>query len=103
MFTLFILLPSLVLAGGNSTNNGVEKSMDMSPLFFIIIALFIGINTKRFLRKLPVPYTVMLLLIGIGVGLINRLEWVHDFDLFANAIDWAGHIDSKIILGLNFQ
>ena len=98
MFTLFILFPSLLLAGGNSTNNAVEKSMDMSPLFFIIIALFIGINTKRFLRKLPVPYTVMLLLIGIGVGLINRLEWVHDFDLFANAIDWAGHIDSKIIL-----
>ena len=97
MFTLFILLPSLLLAGDNSTN-AVVKSMDMSPLFFIIIALFIGINTKRFLRKLPVPYTVMLLLIGIGVGLINRLEWVHDFDLFANAIDWAGHIDSKIIL-----
>ena len=82
MFTLFILFPSLLLAGDNSTN-AVVKSMDMSPLFFIIIALFIGINTKRFLRKLPIPYTVMLLLIGIGVGLINRLEWVHDFDLFA--------------------
>ncbi len=98
IFTLFIILPSLVLASGVSTEDITHQSMDMSPLFFIIIALFIGINTKRFLRKVPVPYTVILLLIGIVIGLVNRLDWVHDFHLVSNAIDWAGHIDSKIIL-----
>ena len=98
IFTLFTIVPTLAFAGDGLSEDITHQSMDMSPLFFIIIALFIGINTKRFLRKIPVPYTVILLLIGIGIGLINRLEWVHDFHLLSNAIDWAGHIDSKIIL-----
>lgn len=98
IFTLFTIFPIFLKAGDNLSEDITHQSMDMSPLFFIIIALFIGINTKRFLRKIPIPYTVILLLIGIGIGLVNRLEWVHDFHLLSNAIDWAGHIDSKIIL-----
>ena len=39
----------------------------MEPLLFVIIALLIGAATRHFLKKSPLPFTVMLLLIGIGL------------------------------------
>ena len=97
IFTFFTFFPFLLFASENSSDNATQ-SMDMSPLFFIIMALFIGINTKRFLRKVPIPYTVILLLIGLVIGVLNRIEWVQGFSLLTNSIDWAAHIESKIIL-----
>ena len=75
IFTLFVFIPSFFFAVDDSPEVIVHQSMDMSPLFFIIMALFIGINTKRFLRKVPIPYTVILLLIGLVIGVVNRFEW----------------------------
>ncbi len=41
-------------------------------LFFLIIALVIGAATSHFLKKVPLPFTVLLLLIGLGMGGLNR-------------------------------
>ncbi len=82
-----------MLAGGDSSSG-----IDMSPLLFIILSLFIGINTKRFLRNIPIPYTVILLIIGILLGTADRLYWFESTPIIHNAIDWAGHIHYKIIL-----
>ena len=49
-----------------------EHHGGMEPLFFIIIALVIGAATRHFFRKIPLPFTVLLLLFGIGLGLLNR-------------------------------
>lgn len=89
----------------------------MEPLFFIILALIIGAATKHFLRKSPLPYTVTLLLLGLLIGLVNRLwmdyQYVVEkelldtfwgaalyfvFDPISNSIKWAGHIDPHAIL-----
>ena len=43
-------------------------------LFFLIVALVIGAATRQFLKKvpLPLPFTVLLLIIGLVIGFLNR-------------------------------
>ena len=55
-------------------------------------------NFKQFLKKLPIPYTVLLLIIGLVLGVIDRFEWVNNLKFVTNAIFWAGHIKPEIIL-----
>ncbi len=80
---------------------------NMSPLFFLIIALIIGAGTRHFLKKSPLPYTVSLLVIGLGLGALTRLgyfgEWniiglKLDASFISDAVGWAGQIDPHLIL-----
>ncbi len=77
-----------------------SHSGGMEPLLFIIIALLIGAATRHFLRKSPIPYTVSLLLIGIALGVINRIGHLEHGVLHAigKAVEWGGHIDPHVIL-----
>lgn len=84
-----------------------EHSGDMSPLFFIIIALFIGTATHHLLQKSPLPYTVTLLIIGMIIGIIDRFGLLQmwnigsfslDVSFLSKSIEWAGNIDPHIIL-----
>lgn len=79
----------------------------MAPLLFIIIALFIGIATRHLFRKVAIPYTILLLLIGLLLGLAYRFGFFStfwnlsdesSFAIFGEAINWAGHIDPHLIL-----
>lgn len=78
-----------------------------SPIFFIILALIIGTGTRHFLRKSPLPFTVMLLLIGLGLGVLERLGYFQiwnigsfefDVSLMSESIEWAAHIDPHMLL-----
>ena len=80
---------------------------DFSPLLFIIVALIIGAATRHFLSKIGLPFTVVLLLIGLGIGLLGRNEFFGEFDIFGYIIDasvvdrsieWAAHIDAHMLL-----
>ncbi|MBN4051368.1 cation:proton antiporter [bacterium AH-315-M05] len=76
-----------------------EHEGGMEPLLFIIIALIIGAATRHFLRKSPLPYTVMLLLTGIGMGVAVRLGYFEGgLESISRAIEWAGNIDPHVIL-----
>ncbi len=90
-------------------DHGEDEShkSDMSPLFFICIALFIGTATRHNLRKVPIPFTVLLLLIGIGLGASVRFGFFHTLNegffrdtlsLLSHSIEWAGSIDPHLIL-----
>jgi NhaP-type Na+/H+ or K+/H+ antiporter len=88
-------------------HGGEHEGSNMYPLLFIIIALLIGAATRHLLRKAPLPYTVSLLLIGLGLGAANRLGWFEswDFGIFSlnisflnQSINWAGNIDPHLIL-----
>ncbi len=79
----------------------------MFPLLFIIIALIIGAGTRHWLRKSPLPFTVSLLIIGLGLGIANRLGWFEIWHIGAfnlnmgflgQSLDWAGKIDPHLIL-----
>ena len=93
--------------GDSNDSDGEAHSTDMSPLFFVIIALFIGAATQQFLRKSPLPFTVSLLIIGLVMGAAVRLGWLGqisvgslhlDLRFFESAVHWAGHIDPHLIL-----
>jgi len=80
---------------------------DMSPLFFLILALIIGAGTRHFLKKSPLPYTVTLLLIGLILGALSRLGYFGEWHLggvklnatfISDAVNWAGKIDPHLIL-----
>jgi len=91
---------------GNSHAEGEHQS-NMYPLLFIIIALIIGAGTRHWLRKSPLPFTVSLLIIGLGLGAANRLGWFEiwhlgslalNVDWLGQSLNWAGRIDPHLIL-----
>ena len=84
-----------------------EHHSNMYPLLFIIIALIIGAGTRHWLRKSPLPFTVSLLIIGLGLGAANRLGWFEvwhfgslavNVDWLHQSLNWAGKIDPHLIL-----
>ncbi|MCB0401724.1 MAG: cation:proton antiporter [Flavobacteriales bacterium] len=84
-----------------------EHHTDTSPLFFIVIAVILGAATRFLFQKSIIPFTVILLLLGIGLGVIGRLDYFHvfeigsssfDFRFLDQSIDWAAHIDPHLLL-----
>ena len=84
-----------------------EGAENMSPLFFLIIALIIGAGTRHFLKKSPLPYTVSLLVIGLGLGALSRIGIFGEWNIIglklnavfiSDAISWAGQINPHLIL-----
>ena len=100
---LLFLSPFLIFAGNWDGAEEVKKEVwKMSALFFIIASLFIGIICKHFLKKVPIPFTVILLIIGLILGLIHRFEWLENISLLDESIFWAGHINQKLFFMFSF-
>ena len=91
-------------------------------IFFLIVALFIGAGTRHFLRSIPLPFTVLLLLIGLAMGGLNRAYgphggnsehsenmthseslWYKFVDTLSGAITWGGNLDGHLILSVFFD
>ena len=104
-----ILFPVLASSGDSGYLYG---------LFFLIVALIIGAATRHFLQRIPLPFTVLLLLIGLGMGALNRAYGPHGghshgvehatehtpglwdklVDTLSGAISWGGNLDGHLIL-----
>jgi len=86
-------------------------------IFFLIVSLVIGAATRHFLQRVPLPFTVLLLLIGLGMGALNRAYgphgghghgvehaeqavglWAKFVDTLSGAISWGGNLDGHLIL-----
>lgn len=92
---------------GEEAHDSGSHGADMSPLFFIIIALLLGAAVRHLLRKSVIPFTVWLLIIGLALGAMLRLGWFSishigslsiDLGLLERAFSWAGNIDPHIIM-----
>jgi NhaP-type Na+/H+ or K+/H+ antiporter len=95
------------LEAAHEADHSGGHGADMSPLFFIIVALLLGAAIRHLLRKSPIPFTVWLLLIGLALGAMLRVGWFSisyignmavDFGIFERAFSWAGNIDPHIIM-----
>lgn len=92
----------------NHTAEQVENDHhgpDTSMLFFIILAVFIGVSTRHLLKKLPVPFTALLLIIGIILGSFSRLGYFEnwaglDVSFIKASLYSAAHIDPHLLLYL---
>ncbi len=80
-------------------------------LFFLILALIIGAAARHFLHKVPLPFTVVLMLIGLGLGFAFRGGHEgaahaagHDgllaklMDALRGSIEWGANLDPHLIL-----
>lgn len=79
----------------------------MEPLFFLILSLFAGAAIRFFLRKVPLPYTVILLLLGVLLGTGVRTDFFEKLESFLGkpivdfsieALRWAGEINPHLLL-----
>jgi NhaP-type Na+/H+ or K+/H+ antiporter len=116
LLTLVISLHSPLLA--NPDNHGentpdlasavehvehAHHGPDTSMLFFIIVAVFIGVSTRHLLKKLPIPFTALLLIIGIVLGSFSRLGYFEtwgswDVSFIKDSLYNAAHIDPHLLL-----
>lgn len=83
-------------------DEGGHHGPDTAPLFFIILAVFIGAATRHFLKAIPVPFTALLLIIGIILGVMTRLHLFEswgglDVSFIADSFHWAAHIDPHML------
>jgi len=69
-------------------------------LLFVICALLLGALLKTILRNSRLPYTVVLLLVGIAAGGINELEIFGADSPVSDIFTQVGHIDPHLILFL---
>jgi len=70
----------------------------MEPLLFIIIALILGTITRQLLKKMPIPYTVLLVIIGILLGVITRFNFISEsLEVVIHSITWAGSINPHVV------
>lgn len=69
-------------------------------LLFVICALLLGTLLKTVLRNSRLPYTVVLLLVGIAVGGIHELGIFGADSPVSNIFTQVGHIDPHLILYL---
>lgn len=86
----------------NEEHHSEHHGPDTSPLFFIIVAIFIGAATRHFLKAIPVPFTALLLIIGIALGVLSRLgmfdHWGSlDVSFIEESIEWAANIDPHML------
>ena len=84
-------------------HSGGHHGPDTSLLFFVIIAVLIGALTRHFLKAIPVPFTALLLIIGIILGVITRMggfeHWGSiDVSIIAEAMHAAANIDPHMLL-----
>ncbi len=88
-------------------DHGGGHEPDLAPLVFIIGALLIGSIIRHLLRNSPIPYTVLLLLIGLAAGVLVRLglfeSWnlglfEMDVSIISKTVDWAANIDPHMLL-----
>ena len=106
-----IFSPAVILA---SSSGGHDY---LYGLFFLIVALVIGAATRHFLQKVPLPFTVLLLIFGLAMGALNRAYGPHGgqahesghvehgegiyakfIDTLSGAITWGGNLDGHLIL-----
>ena len=69
-------------------------------LLFIISSFFIGAVLKIVMKNSPIPYTIILLLVGIAFGGANLLGFFGTDTLINNMFVSVGHIDPHLILFL---
>ncbi|MCU7834312.1 MAG: sodium:proton antiporter [gamma proteobacterium symbiont of Taylorina sp.] len=72
----------------------------LSILLFVIFSLLTGALLKAVMRDSRLPYTVVLLLIGIAAGGLNQLELLGTDSVISGIFTQVGHIDPHLILYL---
>jgi NhaP-type Na+/H+ or K+/H+ antiporter/CRP-like cAMP-binding protein len=85
----------------NTTQSEHAHALDW--ILFVIIALALGTAARHWGKKLPLvrlfPYTVLLMLLGFGLGIADRFgTFTGVLSSFDDALNWAANIQPSLIL-----
>jgi NhaP-type Na+/H+ or K+/H+ antiporter len=74
-----------------------------NALLFIVAAVFIGAAARHFLKNLKLPFTVILFIVGILLGVIKRvgffeMELPLKLNFVSDSLSWAANIDPRLLL-----
>ncbi len=70
-------------------------------LLFVALALVLGAGTRHVLKGTPIPYSVALLVMGLGLGVADRAGLLANFfPLLDHSVDLVANIDPHLILFL---
>lgn len=72
----------------------------LSIIVFVVFALIVGAVLKALMRGRRMPYTVILLLVGIGIGAIHHFALIDSESPLSLMIHQVGDIDPHLILFL---
>jgi len=75
-------------------------SVGLALLAFVIFSLLVGALLKALMRESRLPYTVVLLIIGIAMGSINHFNLFSGDNMLSTVVSQVGHIDPHLILYL---
>jgi NhaP-type Na+/H+ or K+/H+ antiporter len=68
-------------------------------LLFVVVSLIIGAAVRHVLKGTKVPYTVVLLLVGLGVGLLERSPgFMAQFPIVFSTLDLVTDVDPHLFL-----
>jgi NhaP-type Na+/H+ or K+/H+ antiporter len=56
------------------------------------------VATRHFVKRSPFPFTVLLLIIGLAMGLANRLGYLEMADSISKSIEFAANMDPHMLL-----
>ncbi|MBN4080685.1 cation:proton antiporter, partial [Beggiatoa alba] len=76
----------------------METQTGVLVLLFVVAALLIGAATRYLLKHSALPYTVVLLVIGLALGLGYRAEVYQGMPLVAHTIELVADIDPHLVL-----
>lgn len=90
---------SISTSSSSSSSSMAEESNPSDAVIFVGVCLILGIACRHFLRGTRVPYTVALLIIGIGLG---SLEYgtKHGLGRFGDGIRLWENIDPDLLLAV---
>ncbi len=95
-FLSFSILPFLCFA----SNEALHLQEGVYGIVFLIAALLIGALVRFIFQGFILPFTVILLLIGMGLGALERLHFFNApfFNVFNHSLKWAADIDPHLLL-----
>jgi NhaP-type Na+/H+ or K+/H+ antiporter len=71
-----------------------------STLIFVVFAFLVGALVKAIMKNSRLPYTVVLLLIGLFIGFLDHLSFFATHSLASDIVHQVGTIDPHLILFL---
>lgn len=75
-----------------------EHETNTAPILFIILAILIGVATRHFVKRSPFPFTVLLLIFGLALGVANRLGYLDFATGISESIEFAANMDPHMLL-----
>lgn len=79
-----------------------DENIAVLPIVFIILSILTGALTRFLFKGFSFPYTVILLIIGVVLGVIARLHIENDLwintKIILESVRWASQMDPKVLL-----